>query len=162
LWHGASWTFVIWGALHGLYLVVSTLTSPLREKLRVRSGLAQHPQLAGMLGVAVTFSLVTFAWIFFRANTLQDAYFIATHWFRGLSDTPLFIERLNLISASTGITLAAVVVLELVQYLQRHQLFDSLFYRRPRLVRWAAYYILIGWILFFGPLQSQQFIYFQF
>jgi D-alanyl-lipoteichoic acid acyltransferase DltB (MBOAT superfamily) len=62
LWHGAAWTFVIWGALHGAFLMVSH-----RRNRPIRTGLRSIPS------VVVTFGLVTFAWIFFRADSLRSA-----------------------------------------------------------------------------------------
>ena len=76
LWHGANWTFVIWGFLHGLYLIVAQATAPLPRVPRSRP---RVPRLLALFKMVVTFSLVTFAWIFFRANSVGDSWFIATH-----------------------------------------------------------------------------------
>jgi hypothetical protein len=62
LWHGAAWTFVIWGGLHGAFLMISH-----RRNRPIRTGLRSIPS------VVVTFGLVTFAWIFFRADSLGSA-----------------------------------------------------------------------------------------
>lgn len=72
LWHGASWTFVAWGLLHGSYLAVSVLYRPLQQRLHRALGLAGSPVLAAWQ-VAVTFHLVCLGWIFFRAPTFGDA-----------------------------------------------------------------------------------------
>ena len=71
LWHGANWTFVIWGALHGLYVVVEALIH--RRGTRIR--------LPAVVKVLITFALVSFAWIFFRANSFADAGYVVTHLF---------------------------------------------------------------------------------
>ncbi len=73
LWHGASWSFVIWGALHALYLIVGQLSRRLRRRVARRTGLASRPSLHRAFQVVVTFNLVSFAWIFFRAPTLTKA-----------------------------------------------------------------------------------------
>ena len=73
LWHGAAWTFVVWGALHGFYLVVSVVTRKLRKRLVRATGLKKRSRLHEVLAVIVTFNLVSFAWIFFRAASLQKA-----------------------------------------------------------------------------------------
>jgi D-alanyl-lipoteichoic acid acyltransferase DltB (MBOAT superfamily) len=74
LWHGAAWTFVAWGALHGTYLIVERATKPLRERAWAALSLSDAGGfIRKAAGVAVTFHLVTFAWIFFRAPTMSDA-----------------------------------------------------------------------------------------
>src|SRR5205823_9737486 len=76
LWHGASWTFALWGLLHGSYLIASRLTKPWRDRLADWTGLASRPGLRRAWGVAVTYHLVAFAWIFFRANSVADAFYV--------------------------------------------------------------------------------------
>jgi D-alanyl-lipoteichoic acid acyltransferase DltB (MBOAT superfamily) len=72
LWHGASWTFVAWGLLHGLYLAASVLYRPVQRRLHRALGLDGSPVLA-VAQIAVTFHLVCLGWIFFRAGSLRDA-----------------------------------------------------------------------------------------
>lgn len=74
LWHGANWTYVIWGGLHGAYLVLALLFAPFWRRFDDRTGLAGAPRLKQALNVLVTFHLVLFAWIFFRAGTVQEAF----------------------------------------------------------------------------------------
>ena len=79
LWHGAAWTFVIWGALNGLYQVAGSRTLPLRRRLRERLRIPEtSPALAAFQGV-VTFLLLTLAWIFFRAESLPQAVYVIKH-----------------------------------------------------------------------------------
>lgn len=78
LWHGASWTFVVWGLLHGLAVVVYNLGKA--------GGLPAWPR---WLGRVVTFLFVTFAWVFFRADSLEQAMLVLTRLFDGLPDTDL-------------------------------------------------------------------------
>ncbi len=68
LWHGAEWTFVIWGALHGFYLVFAIWTDKLRENANKLLGISKFPGLYKFTQILVTFVLVYFSWIFFRAN----------------------------------------------------------------------------------------------
>jgi D-alanyl-lipoteichoic acid acyltransferase DltB (MBOAT superfamily) len=83
LWHGANWTFIIWGALHGFYFVVSALTEPFWQQLSALTRLDGLPRLKSAFAVLTTFSLVTFAWIFFRAESLRDALYIIRHLVSG-------------------------------------------------------------------------------
>src|SRR6185437_2285376 len=73
LWHGANWTFAIWGALHGGYVIASRLSQPMRERLASTLAIDRTTTLYGVWRILVTFNLVSFAWIFFRAPTLADA-----------------------------------------------------------------------------------------
>jgi D-alanyl-lipoteichoic acid acyltransferase DltB (MBOAT superfamily) len=68
LWHGANWTFVAWGALNGFYMVFSVWTQPLRAQIEVILQVRRYLRLYQVWNVAVTFSLVCFAWIFFRGT----------------------------------------------------------------------------------------------
>ncbi len=72
LWHGAAWTFVIWGALHGIYQVIGEVTKGPKAKLWERLGVKTDTKLFRLGKRAVTFALVCFAWIFFRANSISD------------------------------------------------------------------------------------------
>lgn len=72
LWHGAAWTYVIWGALHGFYQVVGILTKKLRAGIYDRLRIDRDSRAARLWRRGVTFVLVTFAWIFFRANSISD------------------------------------------------------------------------------------------
>ena len=86
LWHGANWTFVIWGALNGIYLIASVWTENARAKLVELSGLSKYPETHKLIKMLITFCLVCFAWIFFRANSLKDALFISGHLFNGFTN----------------------------------------------------------------------------
>lgn len=164
LWHGASWTFVIWGALHGAYLVISLLTKSWRERLALSVGLQRVPRLHQALRVLITYGLVCFAWIFFRANTLDDALYIVRHLFTGfgeaLTNLQVLIHSLPAFNkASLFLVLFPIVMLEGVLLLNtsfhRH-------YRERRWVRWASYSAVCAWLLLFGVYTKQNFIYFQF
>lgn len=72
LWHGFSWGFLIWGGLHGVYLVVDLLYSPYRKKLYKALKL-DRSSIASVWQVLMTFGFVAFAWIFFRADSISDA-----------------------------------------------------------------------------------------
>ena len=165
LWHGANWTFVIWGGLHGLYLVASLWLTALAEKIQRATKIAIRPNK--YLQIAITFGLVSFAWIFFRATSLADALYIASHLFDNLGIVTNFqaLENSVLLGLGrTGFTIAllAIIGMELVQLVQRGGSVRAQLARQPALVRWSAYYLLIIVTLIFGVYGSRQFIYFQF
>ncbi|MEP6711608.1 MAG: MBOAT family O-acyltransferase [Ferruginibacter sp.] len=165
LWHGANWTFVIWGALHGFYLIFAQLTKNFREKVNKIFFLDR----VSFLPVLVTFSLVAFAWIFFRANDVYSAIYIIGHIFTGIPD--LFhkllshqpvIEYLGLSAVDMTLSVLLIVILETVHYIQSKKNISVLFLRKPVYIRWAVYCGLVLGILFFGVFENRQFIYFQF
>lgn len=112
LWHGADWTFVVWGALHGFYLLAGSITALLRNRLRASLRLGQGPLLSGFQ-VLITFSLVALAWVFFRAANVRDGFFIVSHMlvWRGFRVTDLFslgLPRFELLLAFFLIASVAV------------------------------------------------------
>jgi D-alanyl-lipoteichoic acid acyltransferase DltB (MBOAT superfamily) len=136
LWHGANWTFVIWGALHAAYLVVE-------RALGGRLGRLPHVARVGL-----TFALVACAWIFFRATSLADANYIVAHLPTGWG-AAVWPE------APGEIALAAVAAV-LVLALEGRPLPATPW------VRWLGYQALVFAVVFLGVFQSLTFIYFQF
>ena len=86
LWHGANWTFVIWGGLHGLYVVLNNLVEPRWIRLRDLGFAKRLPSAFDAASLLTTFGLVCFAWIFFRAANISDALYIAGNLFTGWGD----------------------------------------------------------------------------
>lgn len=168
LWHGANWTYVIWGGLHGIYMVVSILTQGIRPKVNAWLGLDRCPAARAALQIVATFCLVNIAWIFFRANSVSDAYYILSNLHQGWG---VFWNREQLwdMHVSLGfsrseylVAISAIVVLEIVDTLEsRCSIWDFLM-AQPRWLAWAAYYGLVCAIIVFGIFQKSQFIYFQF
>ncbi|MGI4866333.1 MAG: MBOAT family O-acyltransferase [Janthinobacterium lividum] len=168
LWHGASWTFVVWGALHGLYLVAENWSASLRARLAQASGLAARPRLHRALGTAATLALVAYAWIFFRANSLPDAFYISTHLFQGWGQ--LHTAQLQGLLAGLGrhfvaellVAAGAGALLAAADYRAERGPVAAWLARWPAPVRWAGYLGLLLAMLYFGIFGSSQFIYFQF
>jgi D-alanyl-lipoteichoic acid acyltransferase DltB (MBOAT superfamily) len=170
LWHGASWTFVIWGALHGSYLIVSILTRSLREKVVKIIGLDKRRTLHRFIQVMITATLVTISWIFFRAMNLSDAMLILINMIKGISNVTqifgadrnhiLYLDR-NMLDFSICVLL--IWFLGVVELLQRKGSLIELINRKPAVYRWALYYLILLAILLFGQYEiAQRFIYFQF
>ena len=165
LWHGANWTFVLWGALHGFYLVFGLLTKKIRDKFNKALRLDRVP----LLPTLTTFCLVAFAWIFFRANTVDSAFYIIQHIFTGLPDIyqrlanhkPVY-QYLGLSPSFLLVVISSIVLLETVHYLKRKRNFTEMFLQKPIYIRWAVYYAVVLAIIFFGVFENRQFIYFQF
>ncbi|MVN78585.1 MBOAT family protein [Hymenobacter sp. HMF4947] len=168
LWHGASWTFIVWGALHGTYLVLESLTAPGRTTLAQQLGLATRPLLLRALGMACTLALVAYAWIFFRANSLSDAFYIGTHVFQGWGRLPT--AQLPGALAGLGrhfvaellVAGGAVALLAASDYRAERGSVAVWLASWPAAGRWAGYLSLLLATLYFGIFGSSQFIYFQF
>ncbi len=167
LWHGARWTFVIWGALHGFYYLISIWTQPARAAVYRRFGITKKPFLFDVFRVSVTFCMVAFAWIFFRANSLSDALYVVTHLLTGwggvLSPSGLKAAVFTTFQKSTlAVAVLALCIMEGVHIMQRTGNFTQWFSTLPAWARWAAYYGIVFAILLFGVFNESQFIYFQF
>lgn len=165
LWHGANWTFVLWGAIHGVYLVFGFMT----QSFRARIGKALILTGSNAIQVISTFGLVSFAWIFFRASNLAIALHIIrqigydalslSKWIASVKTLPshVHIPIYDLI-----VDLALICFLETVHFLQGRYNLTQLLKRQPIFVRWAVYGFGILAIFILSPFGSRQFIYFQF
>ena len=179
LWHGANWTYVIWGALHGTYLILGIATQPIRRAFTKAIGLDRFVQVHRALQVAITFSLVCFGWIFFRARNLSDALYIARRVLTGIPDFILSVAP-HLKSLNSGQNLLApillgqgkaqfagavlaIALLEGVHWLQRKSGVRALLAEKTAWLRWTVYVFISYGILCFGAFNdAAQFIYFQF
>lgn len=160
LWHGAAWTFLVWGALHAALIIGSQVTKPVRSRAGRILRLNKAPAISNALRVLVTFHLVTFAWIFFRANSLPDAFHVIRTAFSGLDEG--ITGNLGLDIVQLSIAAAAVVVMEIVQSLQAHGLLDRIRRNSPVAVRWAVYALVVLVLLNLRTPIRSPFIYFQF
>ena len=102
LWHGAGLTFLVWGGLHGLYNVVSRLTKPLRLAVNRLTRLNRCKKLHHFLQRAMTFCMVAFAWIFFRADSLDQALLFISRLPLRLGQTLLSWTAINRALAGIG------------------------------------------------------------
>jgi D-alanyl-lipoteichoic acid acyltransferase DltB (MBOAT superfamily) len=168
LWHGANWTFVIWGALNGMYLVVANLSKRFRTSLAKAVKLDRALALHDVLQVACTFVLICIAWVFFRAKTVSSAVAILRTIVvdspRMLS--PSFVKNsfngLQFHLADLVIPCAGVLALFLFDCYSERREYRARFESWPVHLRWAAYYCAVAIILLAGRFGEQQFIYFQF
>jgi len=158
LWHGANWTFVIWGALHGFYLIVAILLSGIRRRIARFFRISSCPYLLKFYQCFIVFHLVLLAWVFFRANSLSSACSILGKIFT------LSSFRLEEPFTSFRVFSAFLVVgfMEIIHLFQRQKKVGDWIDRRVFAVRWAIYYASIIFIIFLGKFEEQAFIYFQF
>jgi len=161
LWHGANWTFVIWGALHGVYLVAGNVIRAVRQRY-MGKGEAGFPRLWNACGTIVVFVLVCLAWVPFRAQSVRDAAAIylrmpALSGFRIADLWTLGLPRFEMMT-----TLAMVGLLLLVEFTQMASPeWGRTLWRRSGF-RHAACSVCFYLIVFFGVFGGVEFIYFQF
>jgi D-alanyl-lipoteichoic acid acyltransferase DltB (MBOAT superfamily) len=156
-WHGAHWTFIVWGLINGFYLMFSLMTSKLRQKVVRVVGLEQFPKTHQFLQIIFVFSLVCLAWIFFRARNLTEAITILKKIL--LFDGPFDYGNFSLMVFS----LFGIGLLVLVELKEEYGRKGLLFLSNPNgIVRKLSYVILIVIILLIGVFDGGQFIYFQF
>ncbi len=161
LWHGANWTFVVWGALNGLYRWVEAATA--RFWGRLGEWLPRMRQSAALAGLRIllTFHLITFAWIFFRAPSISDAWTVITRVSSGLRLLPVMFRSYRY-GQEFVLSLILIAFLLLTEVLEERKGIWERIRARPAAVRWAYCYLLIFGLLILGKWGLAQFIYMQF
>jgi len=165
LWHGANWTFIIWGAIHGVYLVFALITKEYREKLNKKLFLDKFK----FIPTLTTFSLVALAWVFFRADNLKNAIYITKSIFTGLPDLyhklrngQKVLEYLGLSENDLILSVCLILFLETIHYIQSGNNITEMFKKQSTSVRWIVYFGYIITLWYLGIRDDRQFIYFQF
>jgi len=153
LWHGAAWTFVAWGVLHGLYQVVSTATHRLRRRWCRAFRLNRVPRIHAALKVVIVFHLVAFAWILFRATSFEHARIYLRYFQFKLPP----IGMANLL-----FDLAVVSVFFGMEYVQRHRQRFLLLDRLPVELKAVGYALFVAGLMTFSVAANSPFIYFRF
>ena len=159
-WHGANWTFIIWGALNAIYFLPLLLTNNNRKNLGIVAEGKLLPSLRELFAMLTTFTLTLLAWIFFRAENLSHAFsYIGGVFSKSIISLPNFSGN----KMSAFMTLCILAFSILVEWFGRDSDFaiQNLGSSWKRYFRYCFYYILIILIfLFMG--EEQEFIYFQF
>jgi len=167
-WHGAKWTFVIWGAIHAVFYLLAHALLPWQNRIKetMHGSPVQHPLAA--VEILLTFCIVSFAWIFFRANSLHDALYVVSHLGQGWARAPESMsEMMRQVFKFGPMTAFAIALIwaTLIAWMMRVEAVEhplNLFGHRAFLVRWAAYYAIVLSIVLLGTFGSSSFIYFQF
>ena len=154
-WHGANWTFVSWGLLHALFFLPLLLASKNRRHLDIVAQGRLFPSFKELLQLVTTFTLVTFAWIFFRAESMEQAVVYVSRIFsRSLLHVP------ETVPVELFFFITVLLVIEWTGRAQQYAI-ARIGFKWPAALRWAFYYLIIIAILDRGG-NRQQFIYFQF
>jgi len=173
IWHGAAWGFVIWGLLHGCYLAASVYYRPFKKRIHNWLGVGRSRWLR-VWQVWITFNLVCFAWIFFRANSFSDAIYVVTRlltYFRKIPSVMfnrVFLNEDVVFYLSSGgflLVIAGLLVMALSGYVLsacNKAGMDEYIFERPAVIRWVFYVWVTMAIIVFGFIADSSFIYYRF
>lgn len=142
LWHGANWTFIVWGGLNGLYLIFEIILNKNKTK--------------NILSYAITMSLIVLSWLFFRATDLSTANTLLKNM--TIIDLNIYIGDIHTLLYS----LLGISILFIVEFLEERKKISTLKISSNAKIRYTYYVIIIFCILLFGVFDESQFIYFQF
>jgi alginate O-acetyltransferase complex protein AlgI len=154
LWHGANYTFIIWGLIHGFFLILYRLQQKPRRKLFKKFGINNNNIVIIFFETIITLVIVMFAWIFFRSDTLPQALvYIHNIFSKSLFSLPqIFPMKIILL----------VLLFIIIEWLQRDKQYALQIENiRYGFLRWGIYYCIVFIILLFSG-NKLQFIYFQF
>jgi len=160
LWHGANWTYVVWGLLNGFYLLSGRATANWRTRTFESVGLPAGNPVRSAISVVTTFGLVCVGWVFFRARTLPDAAYILTHFWKGWNFGEIRTEQFLL--RQMPVAIMSILLLEVLQLLNKRYPLAATLQRAPLWPRWTVYAGIVFGLILFGVYRSAQFIYFQF
>ena len=167
IWHGAGWTYIFWGGLHGLFLTSSAVYRPMQRRIQKFLGIDNFVLLR-VCQILITFNLVCFSWIFFRANNLSDAFYIVTHLTKGfnkaLINYNVFAEHvfIGVKQGEFALIICLIFFIMFIDWLSKDREIGDLILNRSFWLRWTVYYLLIITILTLGIFGESQFIYFKF
>lgn len=170
LWHGAGWTFVLWGSFHGIYLVISFATRKTRKKWRRKLVKPALKKPYRHVRVVFTFSAVSFLWIFFRANSVPDALYIVSRIFNPHDWAAFVLEKewlkqavmLGQSKQEFLIAVLAAGFMLFVHAIQQHEGMRHMFSQKTFVLRWALYILLPLAVLNLGKVEKIPFIYAEF
>jgi alginate O-acetyltransferase complex protein AlgI len=161
-WHGANWTFLVWGFLHAMYIVPSVIFKTNRNNLEIVAKGKIAPSIKEFLQILLTFALTVFAWIFFRANTITQA----LNYIKNIFSHSLFHKPAA--GTYSRDCILWIIVFMTIEWLGRENRYAIESINKiinNRLLRWTVYVAMSLVILWFINLESNkpsEFIYFQF
>ncbi len=170
LWHGASWKFVIWGAMHGFIIITELLTkNTFPGKLKQFASIHFY-RLTRVFQMIKVFSLFGFLLIFFRANTFSDAMLVVQHLGKNLihqlssfANIKHEIVYLFLDVREFIVVIISIIIFIALEFTWRKEGMEKSIEKYPMVLRWSIYYLLIIWLCMFGEINdNSSFVYFQF
>lgn len=171
LWHGANWTYIVWGGLHGVYQILGDLLKPVKEKCYQVCKVNKEAESFRFGQIFVTFSLTAFAWIFFRASSMSQAVLFIKRMFTHFNPWVLFDQTLftwGLDRIEADVLLLGIVILLLVDLIhyRKKQDIGTFLLRQNTWFTWLVAIFFVVAVLVLGEygidFDSKQFIYFAF
>lgn len=162
LWHGAGWTFIVWGGLHGIYLVAGQASKAVRERVAAWTGLGKLARLRAFGQILFTFFLACVSWVFFRATSFQDAWYVFSHALRGWGTVTKEVFLVGFTETEFVLSLVFIVALMTIEAFQEMRDADAWWKSQSLVFRSCALAFLVLITIVFGVFQSRGFIYFQF
>ena len=169
LWHGANWTYVIWGGLNGLYLIFAQVTISYRKRIVEFFKINRISKAHNILKIGCTFILTAFAWIFFRANSFSDAVHIFISLFSGWNKGELISSVSKVLSHTSELSKVSFLIafvlisfLMLIEIIQTKVIINKKMDEKLSYGSWTIYILGIFAIIILGQFTKLQFIYFQF
>jgi len=156
-WHGANWTFIVWGLLNAIYILPSIIFNTNRTNLDIVAQSKNLPTFKEGIQIITTFSLTVFAWIFFRAENLEHAlHYVSQIFSMSLLEVPTILPKNK--------DLLFIFIFLLLEWIGREQQYAIavLGAKWSKIIRWGFYYAIIVSIFYFAGGSEQKFIYFQF
>ena len=146
IWHGANWTFIVWGCMHGISQIIEKMLGQQKCK---------YGWFGKMIKIVITFLFVSFAWIFFRMPTLTDACGVMARIFDPSLPLKVFTDEATFIYSS--LPLLVLIIKDILDEFFPNVF--SLLNNKKSWIRWASYLILLIMVLSFGVFGADQFIY---
>jgi D-alanyl-lipoteichoic acid acyltransferase DltB (MBOAT superfamily) len=156
LWHGANWTFLVWGGLNGLYTVAAVAAAGFGGRASRRAWPA-----IGLLRSLATFHLILITWVFFRAESVSDAATIVSRTAAAASSLPTLLG-VRLTSGSVPLSLLLIALLVGVELVDEKRPVWERLRARPVALRWAVYYAMLAALIVLGTWNVREFVYMQF
>ncbi len=162
LWHGANWTYVVWGLLNALYFMPLMLLGMNRKHIEIVAKNKFFPSLKEFFGISTTFAFTLLAWIFFRAETVGQAFVYLKKLFTTLFNWASVTDLLSYAKSQDRSIIFLVLFFILIEWFQRLKKHGLEMQAAPLILRWIVYYTVSFAIIFFGKFERIEFIYFQF
>jgi alginate O-acetyltransferase complex protein AlgI len=163
-WHGANWTFIVWGGLNALYILPSIVFQTNRKHLNTPAEKPVFPTIVAFFQIASTFMLTVVAWIFFRAENMTHAISFLKNMLSGLFHKWVYFRTFNFVQWKIGYTTPSLILaFFILEWIGREGAFaiERLGLKWNKSIRWSFYMLLIFCIFYFQK-ANQEFIYFQF
>jgi len=165
IWHGAAMTFVVWGAIHGIIIVLEKATNTQRKAFFQKIKLDQSKVSGKLVFMAVTFAIVCFAWIFFRANSIKDSMVIVSKIFSFSSSGKSIASEIGLNAVEFYASFIFIAFMLAFEWTHKKVNLGKYLAQQHLLTRWTFYVISAIVIIIFGiygSFRESEFIYFQF